>query len=112
MKPEPDLEFQRRPAKRLTILMSVHDRVGHSSLQIELLKRARKAGLSGATVFEGDEGFGESGVMHRAHILSDDRPLALVIIDEPDKIDNFVEEVTALVKGIVATVVNVEIIDV
>lgn len=112
MEPTTRLEFERRPAKRLTILMSVHDRVHHSSLQIELLKRARKAGLSGATVFEGDEGFGASGVVHREHLFSDDRPLALVIVDEPEKIDRFVDEVAALGQGIVATVVSVEIIDV
>jgi PII-like signaling protein len=100
-----------RPAKRLTFLMSVHDRVRHNSLEMELLKRARKAKLAGATVFEGDEGFGASGHVHREHLLADDRPLAVVFIDEPDKIDAFLDEVGPLLHDVVVTVDEIELLD-
>jgi PII-like signaling protein len=103
--------FAGRPAKRLTLLMSVHDHVRRNSLEIELLKRARKAKLAGATVFEGDEGFGASGHVHREHLLSDDRPLAVVIVDSPEKIDGFLEEVGHLLTGVVVTVDEIEILD-
>jgi PII-like signaling protein len=103
--------FAGRPAKRLTVLMTVHDHVHRNSLEMELLKRARKAKLAGATVFEGDEGFGASGHVHREHLLSDDRPLAVVIIDEPEKIDRFLEEVGHLLTGIVVTIDEIEILD-
>jgi PII-like signaling protein len=89
MKTTTDSHFASRPAKRLTFLMSVHDHVRHNSLEMELLKRARKAKLAGATVFEGNEGYGASGHVHQEHFLSDDRPLAVVIIDQADKIDEF-----------------------
>jgi len=103
--------FPGRPAKRLTLLMSVHDHVRHNSLEMEVLKRARKAKLAGATVFEGDEGFGTSGHVHRERFLSDDRPLAVVFIDQPDKVDAFLDEIAPLLRDVVATVDDIEIVD-
>ena len=103
--------FAGRPAKRLTLFMSVHDHVRHNSLKMELLKRARKAKLAGATVFEGDEGFGASGHVHREHLMGDDRPLAVVFIDEPDKIDAFLDEVSHLLHDVVVTFDDVERLD-
>lgn len=103
--------FPGRPAKRLTLFMSVHDRVRHNSLEMELLKRARKAKLAGATVFEGDEGFGASGHVHREHLLADDRPLAVVFVDEPAKIDAFLDEVGPLLHDVVVTVDEIELLD-
>ena len=103
--------FAGRPGKRMTLLMSVHDHVRHTSLEMELLKRARKAKLAGVTVFEGDEGFGASGHVHREHLLSDDRPLAVVIIDHPEKIDGFLEEIGLLLIDVVVIIDEIEILD-
>jgi PII-like signaling protein len=103
--------FAGRPAKRLTVLMSVHDHVRHNSLEMELLKRARKAKLAGATVFQGDEGFGASGYVHREHLLANDRPLAVVFIDQPDKIDVFLDEIGPLLRDVVITVDEIELLD-
>lgn len=103
--------FPGRSAKRLTLFMSVHQKVGRHSLKMEILKRARKAKLAGATVFEGDKGFGVSGYVHRERLLSDDRPLAVVLIDDPGKIDAFLDEIDALLRGVVATVDDIEIVD-
>jgi len=103
--------FSGRPAKRLTLFMSVHDHVRHNSLEMELLKRARKTKLAGATVFEGDEGFGASGYVHREHLFADDRPLAVVFIDEPEKIDAFLDQVGSLLRDVVVTVDEIELLD-
>lgn len=103
--------FPGRPVKRLTLFMSVQDRLGHNSLEMELLKRARKAELAGATVFEGDEGFGASGQLHREHLIADDRPLAVVFIDEPDKIDAFLHQVGPLLHDVVVTFDDIELLD-
>jgi uncharacterized protein len=103
--------FAGRPAKRMTLLMTVHDHVRHNSLEMELLKRARKAKLAGATVFQGDGGFGESGLIHREHLLSNDRPLAVVFIDRPEKIDGFLNEIWHLLNGVVVTIDEIEILD-
>ena len=100
-----------RPGKRLTLLMHVHDHVGHASLRHELFKRARQTKVAGATTFEGDQGFGFSGHVHRGHLMTDDRPLALVIVDDPTKIAEFLENIADLLDRVVATVDEIEIVD-
>lgn len=106
-----DSHFTGRSAKRLTLMMSVHDHVRHNSLEMELLKRARKSNLAGATVFAGDEGYGASGHVHQGHLVSDDRPLAVVFIDQADKIDEFLDAVSHLLDGVLVTVDEIEILD-
>jgi len=44
--------------KRLTIFIGESDRHGHTPLATEIVQRAHKAGLAGASVFRGVEGFG------------------------------------------------------
>jgi PII-like signaling protein len=103
--------FEGRPAKRLTVLMGIRDQVRHTSLELELLKRARRAKLAGATVFQGDEGFGASGRMHRDRLLKSDRPLAVVFVDQPERIDAFLDEIAPLLADAVAVLDDVEILD-
>ena len=103
--------FEGRPAKRLTLLMTFHDHAGRKGLEMEVLRRARKAKLAGLTVFEAIEGFGHSGLLHRSHLVSDDAPLAVVIIDEPEKIDAFVDSIADMLSGIRVVADEVEILD-
>lgn len=103
--------FPGRPAKRLTLLMTVHDHLRHRSMELEVLARLRKAKLAGATVFEADMGFGTSGQLHRGHYLSDDRPLAVVVVDEPEKIDALVGALDAVLRDVVVIVDDVEIVE-
>ncbi len=100
-----------RPGRRLTVLLSPHDRVGHVGLEVELLRRARRAGLAGATVFRCEEGFGGSHRIHRARLLSEDRPLEVVLVDEPGRIDAFYESVRPLLAGVATTLEDVEIVE-
>ena len=103
--------FRGRPAKRLTFLISVRDQVRRASLEIELLRRARKAKLAGCTVFEGEQGFGASGHLHEVHLMADDRPLAVIFIDQPERIVAFLDEVTPLLHDVVVAVDEIEILD-
>jgi PII-like signaling protein len=103
--------FEGRPAKRLTLLMTFHDHAGRKGLEMEVLRRARKAKLAGLTVFEAIEGFGHSGLLHRSHLVSDDAPLALVIVDDPEKIDAFVDSMADMLSGIRVVLDDVEILD-
>jgi hypothetical protein len=103
--------FMGRPGVRLTLMMTFHDHASHRSLETEVLKRARKAKLAGLTVFEGHEGFGGSGFVHRTHLVSDDAPLALVMIDTPQKIDAFLDGIADLLDGVIAVREDVEILD-
>lgn len=111
MSPTKIPRFAGTPAKRLTIHITARDHVRHGSLEVELLKRARRAKLGGATVFRGDEGFGASGHIYREHLFGEDRPLVVVIIDDPHRIDTFLDGVTDILTGAVVTVEDVEILD-
>lgn len=53
---------QQDPALRLTILIGDSDHWHHSPLSVEIVHRAHRQGLAGASVFHGVEGFGASSV--------------------------------------------------
>ncbi len=108
----PGTGFGRRAAVRLTMWLDVRDRHRHGSLGVELVKRARAEGLAGATVFEGRLGFGAGGDVHRERLFSDDRPLAIVVVDRADRIEAFLQRLEGYAPGVVTTVEDVEIVDV
>ena len=86
-------------ALRLTIFVGDSDRWHHKPLATEIVHRAHQQGLAGASVFHGTEGFGASSVVHTSRLLSmsDDLPLAIVIVDTPDKINAFVPQLDDLI---------------
>lgn len=100
------------PAKRLTILIGEADRAGHTPLATELVHRAHQLGLAGASVFRGVEGFGASNHVHTTRVLSlsDDLPVAVVIIDTEERIRAYLEEVGELVTGGLVTLEDVEVV--
>jgi len=63
----------------------------------EIVHKARKARLAGATVFRGPMGFGESKVLHTEKILrlSYDMPVVIEIVDTDDKIKAFLPELSS-----------------
>jgi PII-like signaling protein len=102
--------FEGSPATRLTLLMTFHDHAGRKGLEMEVLRRARKAKMAGLTVFEAVEGFGNSGHVHRGHLLSGDAPLAVVIVDAPEKVQAFLDAIGHMLTGIRVVVEDVEIL--
>ncbi len=87
------------PAKRLTIFIGERDHVGRHTLATEIVHRAHAAGLAGASVFRGIEGFGASHHLHTTRILSlsDDLPIAIVIVDTAERIDSFLPTIEELI---------------
>jgi PII-like signaling protein len=71
----------------------------HKPLYTEIVHRARKAGLAGASVFRGIEGFGASSLIHTARLLSlsEDLPVAVVIVDSEELIRQFLPQLDELV---------------
>ena len=57
-------------ALRLTVFVGEDDRWGHQPLYHEIVTRARAAGLAGATVLRGCEGYGASSLIHTTRLLS------------------------------------------
>ncbi|MHB1487231.1 MAG: DUF190 domain-containing protein [Acidimicrobiales bacterium] len=104
-------DFGIEPATRLTVFLNARDHPHHHSLMVELMHRARRAGLAGATVFHGQEGFGSSGEVHSPHLLSDNAPLAVILIDQPDRIERFLGDVNKLLTDTLLTLEDVAVVE-
>lgn len=88
----------------------MNNRAGHRSLAREVIERARRAKIGGATVFHAVEGYGASGQAHRAHRLHDDEPASLVIVEEPGRLAAFVDANRDLLSGLLVAVDDVEVL--
>ena len=77
--------------KRLTIFVGESDRAGRQSLAAEIIRRAQAAGLCGASMFRGIEGYGASNRLNTTRFLSlcDDPPMAIVIVDDREAVRRF-----------------------
>lgn len=82
-------------AKLLRIFTGSRDKVGNTPLYEFITYSAKRAGLAGATVLQGVMGFGANSRVHKAKVLtlSADLPMIVEIVDEPEKIDAFVESI-------------------
>lgn len=87
------------PAKRITIFIGESDRYQHKPLYAEIVHRAHQRGLAGASVFRGIEGFGAASRIHTSRLLSlsEDLPLAIIIVDTAERAEAFLDEVAELV---------------
>ena len=87
------------PARRITIFIGESDRFHHKPLYAEIVHRAHQRGLAGASVFRGIEGFGAASRIHTTRLLSlsEDLPLAIVIVDTAERTEEFLDEVAELV---------------
>lgn len=99
------------PALRLTIYLGESDQWHHKPLYTEIVHRAHAAGLAGASVFRGIEGFGASSHIHTTRILSlsEDLPLAIVIVDDEARIRAFLPQLDELVDEGLVTLDDVEV---
>lgn len=88
-----------RRALRLTVVVGESDRWHHRPLHTEIVHRAHRAGLAGASVFRGVEGFGSGALIHTDRLLSlsEDLPVAVVIVDAEERVRAFVAELGELV---------------
>jgi uncharacterized protein len=100
------------PAKRLTIFIGESDHYRRHSLASEIIDRARRAGLAGCSVFRGTDGFGATGHLHTAHLLSlsEDLPVAIVIVDASERIEAFLPQLDELVTGGLVILDDVDVI--
>jgi PII-like signaling protein len=87
------------PALRLTIFVGETDQWHHKPLYTEIVHRAHKLGLAGASVFRGIEGYGATSRIHTTRILSlaEELPLAIVIVDDEQRIRSFLPQLDELV---------------
>ena len=99
------------PATRLTVLVNESDQWHHRPVYTEIAHRAHAAGLAGATVLRGIEGFGRSSRIHTSRILSltEDLPCMVVLVDTDERIREFLPQVQEVVDGGLVTLEPVEV---
>ncbi len=87
------------PSMRLTIFVGESDQWHHHPVYTEIVHRAHAAGLAGASVMRGIEGYGASSHIHTTRILSlsEDLPVAIVIVDVADRIEAFLPQLDELI---------------
>ncbi|MEV7793478.1 DUF190 domain-containing protein [Streptomyces sp. NPDC087512] len=86
-------------ALRVTVFVGENDTWHHRPLYSEIVHRAHAAGLAGASVFRGVEGFGASSRVHTTRLLSlsEDLPVAVVIVDTEERVRGFLPQLDELV---------------
>ena len=79
-------------ARRITIFIGESDRYHHKPLYAEIVHRAHRRGLAGASA---------ASRIHTSRLLSlsEDLPLAIIIVDTAERTDAFLDEVADLVSG-------------
>ena len=82
----------------LRVFVGERDRHEHHPLYEAIVRAAREAGLSGATVLRGMMGYGRSGRIESAKILdlSDDLPVVVEIVDSEARIEAFLPRLQAM----------------
>ncbi|MFF4054975.1 DUF190 domain-containing protein [Streptomyces sp. NPDC001668] len=98
-------------ALRLTVYIGENDTWHHKPLYSEIVHRAHAAGLAGASVFRGIEGFGASSLIHTSRLLSlsEDLPVA-VVVDTETRVREFLPQLDELVTEGLVTLDDCEVI--
>ena len=66
--------------------------------------KCRELGVAGVTVFKGFEGYGETATIHRKHLLSNDQPVVVMIIDSEENIARILPAIEELVDTAMITI--------
>ncbi|MFJ9819885.1 DUF190 domain-containing protein [Streptomyces sp. NPDC101151] len=96
----------------MTVYLGEGDQYHRKPAYTQIVHCAHRAGLHGASVFRGFEGFGISSVVHTTRLLdlAEDLPLAVVIIDEEDRIRAFLPQAREVAPAALITLEPVQIV--
>lgn len=105
-----------RDSRLLRIFIGEYDKHHGIPLYEALVLAAKKNGIAGATVVRGILSFGASNSIHTAKLLdlSSDLPIIIEIVDQQDKIDQFIEIANQMIEqagcGAMITIEKAEVI--
>ncbi|MCI0562202.1 MAG: DUF190 domain-containing protein [Nitrososphaera sp.] len=95
----------------LRIFIGERDKHEGKPLYEWIVRKAKEEGLAGATVIRAMEGFGAHSQIHTVKILdlSTDLPIIIEIVDELQKIEQFLSVIDSVIEEGLATVEKVHI---
>ena len=99
-------------ARQVTVFVNSTDQYQGHALYAAIVQRCRERGLAGATATRCTEGYGAGRQLHTTRLveLSEDLPMRVDIVDLPERIDPFLEELAGMVgEGLIA-VANVRVL--
>lgn len=99
-------------ALRVTIYIGENDRYQGKPLHMALLQFLKREGAAGGTVLQGIAGFGAHSRIHTASIvtLSQDLPLRLEWVDQPDVVERLLPQIQQMVDDGLITVETVKVV--
>ncbi len=99
-------------ARLLRVFIGESDKFEGKPLYQVIVERARQRELAGATVLRGYLGYGANSRIHSTRImrLSEDLPMVIEIVDEPERIAAFAAELDGMIGEGLVTMEKVEVI--
>lgn len=96
----------------LRIFIGEHDRWHGKPLYEAIVTTCREAGLAGATVLRGIEGFGAESHLHTARILrlSEDLPIVIEVVDTQENIDRILPQLDQMMSDGMVTTEKVHVV--
>jgi hypothetical protein len=98
------------PGKLIRIHLSEHDRRGDQPAFEAVVDRCRDLGVSGASVFKGLEGFGETSEILRHRVWDSDQPIVIMIVEAAETVDRILPELRKVVPEAIIAVSEVEML--
>jgi uncharacterized protein len=93
-----------KKAKLLRLHFGESDKYTGKPLYEAIVDRCRDLKIAGATVFRGIEGYGETAEIHRRHLVRNDQPIVVTIVDTPENLERLIPEVEEMMDtGMIAT---------
>ncbi len=98
--------------KLLKIYIDTLDKHDGKPLWEELLKKVKEHALAGATVYKADAGIGAFSQIHSFKVwsLAQELPVIVEIIDEEEKIRNFLNAIDSMMQNALVTLTDTEVI--
>ena len=98
-------------AKMLRVHIGANDRWKGEPLHLALVKRFHELDLAGATVYQGMEGYGASGRIHRQPTFrSGDEPVTVVVVDTAEKVEHAMPYLDEMVGSGLVAISDVDVI--
>jgi PII-like signaling protein len=88
---------QSTPARLLRVHISELDRLNEKPLYEAIVTKCREMKIAGATVLRGLEGYGGSTEMHKGHVVRNDRPILISIVDTAENIERLIPEIEQMI---------------